>query len=194
MTKTWRTIWSILVLDKGYMTKLFIRSISSFDMFLQISCCIFIPELQMVGCLLDDGISRLLLLCCVYLTVLKYTEQQKKCSYLIWNQNIRNLLQCVIVVFWYHFLKILPFKLPLRVHQKCVPLNLKVTRYVRTFRPTIRTIISSAHNEKSNIAFAVGSWHVFGYEMWLKVWYWNKIFVLSCPLWDNVFRTEERLK
>ena len=55
---------------------------------------------------------------------------------------------------------ILPFKLPLQLHQKCVPLNLKVTRYVKTFRPTIRTIIFSAHNENSNIAFAVGFWHV----------------------------------
>ena len=36
--------------------------------------------------------------------------------------------------------KILPFNLPLRLHQKCVPLNVKVTKYVRTFRQTIRTI------------------------------------------------------
>ena len=84
--------------------------------------------------------------------------------------------------------------MPLRSHQMCVPLNLKVTRYVRTFRPTIRKIIFSAHNENSNIAFAVGSWHVFWCKMWLKVWYWNKKFVVICPLLDNVFRIEKRLK
>ena len=50
-----------------------------------------------------------------------------------------------------------------------------------------------AHNANSNIAFAVGSWHVCGYEMW-SVWYWNKKFVVICSLLDNVFRIEKSLR
>ena len=49
----------------------------------------------------------------------------------------------MLLLFLVSLFKILPFKLPLRLHQKCVPLNLKVTRYIWTLRPTIRTIIFS---------------------------------------------------
>ena len=45
-----------------------------------------------------------------------------------------------------------------------------------------------------NITFEVGSWHVCGNEMWLKVWYLNKKFAVICPLFDNAFRIEKSLK
>ena len=39
----------------------------------------------------------------------------------------------------------------------------------KDFSPNNKDDYFSVHNENSNIAFAVGSCHVYGYEMWLKV-------------------------
>ena len=61
-----------------------------------------------------------------------------------WNQfSVHcNLYLLVLVSLFEIFL----FNLPLRLHQKCVPLR-KVARFLRTFREPRRTVISSAHNE-----------------------------------------------
>ena len=55
----------------------------------------------------------------------------------------------------------------------------------KDFSPNNKDDYFSTHNENSDIAFAVGSWHVLEYEMWLKFWYWNTKFVVICPLLDN---------
>ena len=67
--------------------------------------------------------------------------------------------------FWCHDFKSCHSILPFALHQKCVSLNLKVTRFVRTFCQRIKTVIFIPHNENSNISVPVGFLHVYGYKI-----------------------------
>ena len=98
----------------------------------------------------------------------KYTEQLKKrprwYNPILYEIKYQKYIFVIIyehcngyLLFLVSLFEILLFYLPLRLHQKCVPLNLKVARFFRTFREPRRTVISSAHNENQILLLRLAS-------------------------------------
>ena len=68
---------------------------------------------------------------------------------------------CFGIIIWKFAIKV-AFTITPKV---CTP-KLESHKICKDFSLNNKDDYFNAHNENSNIAFSVGSWHVCGYEMW----------------------------